>query len=566
LEKFNEKEVNEVKRLVLVFLILVILVGNGIAPCVDSNDKYNYQNKPRYLILVNKEADKILYQDFIYYKEAHFDVEIIALEEKGIGNKLDPIVNFLRGELQQKPFQYLLLDEAIYYPTIATQGTLYGDYRIPSDQEYIRLLSQDNPKPKIVQKVYEHETWVPKFYIGRMLRKQLKFYSPSQRLENLNLLSAFPYFFFPVDEYGKPIVYGGVTYSRRPIYDFSYLSQWVGQKVAKFMTEHSSVISLSENRCEYSSVIDLEAENHHYKGDGQLAKENFLKYLPDANLLVTSTTGMPLASGKTSESEANLIPTTYSKVITAIWKDDNEDLKAQNTEIQTEEIFDFNFTANTQTLAFIPLLVPPQDFPFSNMICPYWPDKTRVALPPVFVLGAHQPHNPKNIFHPEKNLFFTPWLTVLDGLFKGESIGEAVDYLFTRFCHQLLDWRYADTEYFCLMFNVLGDPSVTILDLIKQAEIKIEPEITLERFKNNIFTIENRGDKELRFEIQNDNSRLEFSQKQGVIKPQDKIEIQIQIKEPFFAPLALLKPKRINFRILSNDRQYPDIEIRTTLW
>ncbi len=70
----------------------------------------NANNKPCYLILVENEADKMLYKGYIQERTALYDLMITSLEENNIPNEPKQIKEFLLNIRKTFPFYYAVFD------------------------------------------------------------------------------------------------------------------------------------------------------------------------------------------------------------------------------------------------------------------------------------------------------------------------------------------------------------------------------------------------------------------------------------------------------------------------
>jgi hypothetical protein len=121
--------------------------------------------KPNYLILVNKNSDKPLYDKYIADRKYDYNMKIVSLEEKGMPNSPISIKGLLKDTYNSWKFTYLAVDENIKYgevDIIMNPNCNYffkNSFKIKSDAFYINL--DDDPN------------FIPEIYVGRITRNFL---------------------------------------------------------------------------------------------------------------------------------------------------------------------------------------------------------------------------------------------------------------------------------------------------------------------------------------------------------------------------------------------------------
>ncbi len=295
---------NEVKRLVLICLILLGLLFNSntltlaIAP---PSPKLKWG----YLVLVPTEQDKTLYKTYIEERKEEYDIRIISLEERKTPNV---------------PAKIHELIKTIYYQDFKPKRKTF----MVSDLKWVALDEKINSEEKWKVGCYrfidEHKIY-PSFITRDSIQRQWT------TLESVRVEIALPFLRYP--------------YPRACCYQFDPIDLSISGKKIQDLLKSLNIdhISLYETRS---------SKQPKYKPTYQLTKTNFINqtFSNKSNIIFTANTWEIIKRN----GEISL----HNNLVTSIWTDKNRDGKVDpgdsNREIILEDFYDFTDCDNIKRI------------------------------------------------------------------------------------------------------------------------------------------------------------------------------------------------------------------------
>lgn len=520
------------KMLVLVVVFMSLFVSKA-------NTADNFPQKENYMILVQKNEDKVAYADLAYLKSARFNVELVSLEDIGIDYRKsektvsDAIVEYLKQrnfykerfpKETEKRIKFLLLDDLIYSGFISTAvGRTDKDIYLRSDYIYA-FLWRDFYSRYIDLILQTFDFFCnPSIIVSRMNKDQLKYWNFNTRAKRnptLHTVVANPIVAYRQE--GK--FSGGCDASVMHI-DHSYYGNVV--KDIFYNNKMSQITTLYETRYSKLPGSVLRKIKPINQPDQSLNKANFANNLRLSNMVLL---GYTLERVKIAD---NLQTIAYrGDFVTSSWNDKNQNYLAdEDSEIEIERIMKYGEMNqdNIKRFYFAPTggyKINDPDFP--------------ISIRPKFDYHGEYEADPMLFYQegwdPEGSNITTIWAGILREIANGKTFAEAnlLGYAnYVKYLKETSDPNHQapnSLKLFCY-----GPPDETIYDLIQQPYLKAD-DVILESIldKKNI-VIENLGDKDLKFKITGSSNNVSISQTLNqtmTVQPMQKFDIEFKRETP----------------------------------
>ena len=485
------------------FIVIILFLFDYTLPLSFTKD----QDKQNYLILVEREADKQLYQGYIQDRSNRFDITILSLEEKGIPNEPKAIKKLLKELYQISPFYYAVFDETIVFHTILFTGKDWKN-DVRSDNEYVNLDEDDR--------------YIPEFYLSRITHSFLE--KQWTTLPQQSVLFALPILHY--DHY--------VSRCR------GYWTSWcdlrfIGHEYSKLLKEKNIPFTeMYENRYSY--------RQDKIQGTVQLNQENFHNFYKTSSLVISTSTVEPLIIDL---NEITYFYTLHSNLYTATWQDADKDkwVDFEAKEVTIEEFCDFNKLEGYEKRIWI---LPTLKMPSNNEHLYCYTSRFDDLFPNIWYLRDNQG---------KRDSYASAYCLIIDKLLSGESMSKCV---FDAYRDYIL--KYNDTNFALLTYFVYGPPETTFQDLIVNAKMDILPKEIQEKSELSIpiqhdsaeITFRNTGAVSIEYAIEFDHSLLEIVPADGSIEPNQEQSVIININLDSYRSLSVPKPKQTTITIKSN--------------
>ena len=467
----------------------------------------NANNKPCYLILVENEADKILYKRYIQERTDRYDLMITSLEENNIPNEPKQIKEFLLEIRNTFPFYYAVFDERIAFHTILFYGR---DWKkdVRSDNEYVNL--------------DDDEYYIPEFYLGRITHSFLE--NQWSALPQQSVLFALPVLYY--DHYLAKCRGYRTGWCDMRFFGFEYKKKLAEQDLP--------YIEMYENRYSYRQAPTNNII--------QLNYENFNNTYQDCTIIISTSTYEPLIIDFKEESYDY---SYHSNLYTATWDDTDDDkmVDFQAKEVHCEMFCDFDkLDSSKKQVWILPTLG------FSETVTNLYCSVSRYND----IQG--------NIWFNRDNQglrysYSSSYKYIVDEFLKGTPISICV---FDAFYQNKKKQPY--TNFLNLTYFVYGPPETTMNDLTIKANLTILPKeiedsseivfpINLEKQE---FTIFNNSEGVLHYHIEFDKELVSLLPSEGSLEPNEKEIVQIDLRRNYSNHYSIPKPKRSVIMINSN--------------
>ncbi|OQA43377.1 MAG: hypothetical protein BWY48_00504 [Parcubacteria group bacterium ADurb.Bin305] len=295
---------NEVKRLILICLILIGLLFNSntltlaIAPPPP-------KLKWGYLVLVPTEQDKVLYKTYLEERKEEYDIRIISLEERKTPNV---------------PAKIHELIKTIYYQDFKPKRKTF----MVSDLKWVALDEKINSEEKWKVGGYR---FVDEYKIYPSFISRTSVQRKWTALESVRVEIALPFLRYP--------------YPRACCYQFDPIDLSISGKKIQDLLKSLNInhISLYETRS---------SKQPKYKPTYPLTKTNFINqtFSNKSNIVFTANTWEIIKRNE----EISL----HNNLVTSIWTDKNGDRKVDpgdpNQEITLEDFYDFTDCDNIKRI------------------------------------------------------------------------------------------------------------------------------------------------------------------------------------------------------------------------